>query len=450
MTMSAPTPIQVPADAGPLCELHAVTHAFPQPNGAPLVVLKEVSLKVQPGEVIALLGPSGCGKSTILRILAGLIRPSSGEVRYHGEPLRGLNPGVAIVFQSFALFPWMTVVENIEAVLRAARLPEEQVHERARSAIKMVGLAGFEEAYPRELSGGMKQRVGMARAFSLNPEMLFMDEPFSQVDALTAESLRAEVLDIWSAKDKNPSSILMVSHDIKEVAYMADRIVVLGAHPGVVRTIVENKLPRPRDYRSPQLLQLVDKLHDIITGHEMPDVPEAASSGPPPVEPLPDAGNNEITGLLEYLDARAGKEDLFKLASDTDQEFGNLMNVVKAAEMLDFVDTPKRSVVLSPEGRRFVKADTATQKLLWREQLMKLGLFRQVRTALERDRDKRLPREVILELIVIHLPSEKYERTFDTLVRWARFGDLFAYDEDTEFLSLQEALTGDPSGAAAP
>lgn len=267
-----------------------------------------------------------------------------------------------------------------------------------------------------------------------------MDEPFSQVDALTAESLRSEVLDIWAAKDKNPSSILMVSHDIKEVAFMADRIVVLGAHPGVVRTIVENKLPRPRDYRSPQLLQLVDRLHDIITGHEMPDVPEVPSAGPAPVEPLADAGNNEISGLLEYLEARGGREDLFKIASDTDREFGKLMNVVKAAEMLDLVDTPKRAVVLTPEGHRFVKADTETQKVLWRDQLMKLGLFRQVRSALERDPNKELPKELVLDLIILHLPSEDYERTFHTLVRWARFGDLFAYDEDTERLSLQESL----------
>src|SRR3974390_1004875 len=195
------------ADSPALCELRNVTHSFPQPNGAPLVVLSDVTLQVRPGEVIALLGPSGCGKSTILRILAGLIRPSSGEVRYHGEPVQGLTPGVAIVFQSFALFPWMTVVENVEAVLTAAALPQDKVHERAAAAIKLVGLAGFEEAYPRELSGGMKQRVGMARALSTRPEMLFMDEPFSQVDALTAEALRAEVLDIWAEKAQGMSSI---------------------------------------------------------------------------------------------------------------------------------------------------------------------------------------------------------------------------------------------------
>src|SRR5438552_3942444 len=219
-----------------LCEARHVSHDFVLPNGKPLRVLEDISVAVAPNEVVALLGPSGSGKSTVLRILAGLIKPSHGEVLYHGQPLQGLNPGVAIVFQSFALYPWMTVTENVQAVLRAAAMSRTEVAERAERAIRLVGLAGFEEAYPRELSGGMKQRVGMARALAVNPEILFMDEPFSQVDALTAESLRAEVLDIWSGKERNLSSLLMVSHDIKEVVFMADRIIVLGgAHPAQVR-----------------------------------------------------------------------------------------------------------------------------------------------------------------------------------------------------------------------
>src|SRR5712692_3495639 len=256
-----------------LCEQRGIWHDFTLPNGKPLHVLEDINLVVRPNEVIALLGESGCGKSTILRILAGLIRPTKGEVFYHGQPLHGLNPGVAIVFQSFALYPWKTVTENIQAVLKAAGLPLEEVIQRTERSIRLVGLAGFEEAYPRELSGGMKQRVGMARALSVDPEILLMDEPFSQVDALTAESLRAEVLDIWGTKERNLSSILLVSHDIKEVAYMADRIVILGNNPGRVRTVVSNTLPRPRDYRSQQLMGLVDYLHDIITRNEMPDQP---------------------------------------------------------------------------------------------------------------------------------------------------------------------------------
>src|SRR5438128_4392970 len=273
-----------------LCELREVCHDFAQPNGQMRRVLDDINLTVQGEEVVALLGPSGCGKSTILRILAGLIQPTQGEVLYKGKLLVGLNPGVAIVFQSFALYPWMTVAQNVQLVLEAAHLTPAEIHQRSEKTIRMVGLSGFEEAYPRELSGGMKQRVGMARALAVDPEMLFLDEPFSQVDALTAESLRAEVLDLWSAKDLHLESILMVSHDIKEVAFMADRIVILGANPGRIRTIVDNRLPRPRDYRSADFNRLVDQLHDLITGHELPDVaapvePAKAAA----LEPLPEA-----------------------------------------------------------------------------------------------------------------------------------------------------------------
>jgi NitT/TauT family transport system ATP-binding protein len=421
----------------PLCEIRNVRQDFALPNGAPRTVLEGVDVAVRPGEVVALLGPSGCGKSTILRILAGLIRPTAGEVLYHGEPLTGLNPGVAMVFQSFALYPWMTVTGNIEIVLEAAGLPGAEVKERVASAIRMVGLAGFEGAYPRELSGGMKQRVGMARALSTRPEMLFMDEPFSQVDALTAEALRAEVLDIWAEKSQNTSSILMVSHDIKEVAFMADRIVVLSANPGRVQTVVENKVPRPRDYRSPEVLRLVDQLHDIITGVEMPDPPkEAAPAEHTEFEPLPDASASGLVGLLEYLDARGGREDLFRIAAATNEEFGVIIAIVKAGEMLDFIDTPKRLVVLEPEGERFVRATPDERRTLWRAKLLELRLFKDVR-AMIGEAGGELRKDAVVVLLQREMPHESYERAFTTLVKWARFGDLFAYHEETETLSLQ-------------
>jgi NitT/TauT family transport system ATP-binding protein len=419
-----------------LCEARNVSHDFKLPNGKPIRVLQDVGLTVQADEVVALLGPSGCGKSTILRILAGLIKPTQGEVFYHGEPLHRLNPGAAIVFQSFALYPWMTVRENVEAVLRAAGLAAAAVAERAAATIRLVGLAGFEEAYPRELSGGMKQRVGMARALAVDPEILFMDEPFSQVDALTAESLRAEVLDIWSVEGRNPSAILMVSHDIKEVAFMADRIVILGANPGRVRTVVANALSRPRDYRSPQLLALVDRLHEIITGSELPDAPPAAAPADGVIEPLPDASDSEIVGLLEYLDARGGRQDVFRIAAETHREFGHVIAIVKAAEMLDFVDTPKSVVVLEAAGKRFVQASPEERMALWREHLLKLRLFRDVRDALLREPSRRLDRDFVLETIIMHMPQENYERVFNTFVVWARYGDLFDYDEASGVLSL--------------
>ena len=284
----------------------------------------------------------------------------------------------------------------------------------------------------------MKQRIGMARALSVDPELLFMDEPFSQVDALTAESLRAEVIDIWQTRHRRLSSILMVSHDIKEVVYMADRIVILAANPGRVRTVVENKLPRPRDYKAPAVLALVDQLHDIITKSELPDVP-AAPPGPQPVvyEPLPEVSSSEIVGLLEYLDHRGGREDLFRIAADTNRDFTRVINVVKSAELLNFVDTPKRLVVLEPDGQRFVKAGPEERKALWREQLLKLRLFRDVRDVLAREARHEIDRDFLLETIVLNMPHENYEKTANTFIRWARFGDLFAYDEDTQMISLQ-------------
>jgi NitT/TauT family transport system ATP-binding protein len=420
-----------------LCEARSVSHEFTLPNGQPFLVMDNITLAVKANEVIALLGPSGCGKSTILRILAGLVHPTRGEVLYHDQPLRTLNPGAAIVFQSFALYPWLTVAQNVQIVLKAVHLPPAEVEERTQRVIRLVGLAGFEHAFPRELSGGMKQRVGMARALAGDPEILFMDEPFSHVDALTAESLRAEVVDIWSATDRNPSSILMVSHDIKEVVYMADQIVILSANPGRVRSVVENRLPRPRDYRSREFLALVDRLHDIITGHELPDEPPAPfRPGVPSMEPLPEADASEIVGLLEYLDARGGKEEVFRIATDTNHEFGRIIHIVEAAEMLNFVDTPKRLVILDRAGQEFVKSTTEERQVIWRRELLKLQLFREVYEALRRNPDQQLDQDFVCETIILKIPGENYERTFQTFIRWARFGNLFLYDENTEALSF--------------
>ncbi len=435
MTTAAPTQ---PEPRPVLCEVRGVSHEFALPNHTRLKVLEDVGLTVHASEVVALLGPSGCGKSTILRILAGLIRPTSGEVLYHAAPLVGLNPGAAIVFQSFALMPWMTVAENIEIVLRAAGKGKDEIAARITSVIRTVGLTGFENAYPRELSGGMKQRVGMARAFSLTPEILFMDEPFSQVDALTAQSLRAEVLDIWAAS-KSGSSILMVSHDIGEVAYMADRIVVLAANPGRVRVVVDNRLPRPRDYRSPELLELVDKLRDIITGSYLPDEPVEEFGGAPAAtatyEPLADATVGEIIGLCEYLDAHGKKDDVFRIAQENAQEFGRVITVVKAAEMLDLVDTPKRMVELTKEGVRFVKAPLHERRELWKKQLLCIRLFKDMAEMLDHAPTHAVDRDLVLETIALRFPSEDYEKTFERLIGWGRFGNLFVYDEATEKVS---------------
>jgi NitT/TauT family transport system ATP-binding protein len=416
----------------PLCEARHVSRDFIMPNKRPIRVLEDISVAIGPNEVVALLGPSGCGKSTLVRILAGLIPPTLGEVRYHGETLKGLNPGIAIVFQSFALFPWMTVVENIEVALKAASVPADARSSRAAYAVKVVGLSGFEEAYPRELSGGMKQRVGIARALSVNPEILFMDEPFSQVDALTAEALRADVIDIWRSKDNSLSSVLLVSHDVTEVCYMADRIVVFGTRPGRVRSVIRNDLPHPREYRSPELMALVERLHDVIAGHELPDIP-IPSTVPEAldVEVIPDVSPSEIIGLLEYLQGRPHGEDIFHIATNTRREFGRLIAIVRAAEILDFVDTPGRLVVLKASGQQFVDASQEERKSLWRRQLLTLRLYHEVSDLFMTREKAEIDADEVMELIAAAMPQENYEQVFTSFISWARFGNLYAYDEDT-------------------
>jgi len=421
-----------------LCEARHVSKDFMMPDKRRLRVLDDISLSIGPNEVVALLGPSGCGKSTLLRIMAGLIPPTHGEVRHHGEPVTGMNLGTAIVFQSFALFPWMTIVRNIEVALEATEVAKEELQDRTANAVRLVGLSGFEEAYPRELSGGMKQRVGIARALAVNPEILFMDEPFSQVDSLTAESLRADVIDIWGAKSNNLSSILMVSHDVTEVVYMANRIAVLSAAPGRVRTIVPNDLPRPRDYRSGAFLAMVERLHDVIAGNELPDAAVPSGNGQPlGIEVVPDVSPNEIIGLLEYLEERAGGQDIFQIATATQREFGRLIAIVRAAEILDFADTPGRLVVLTATGREFVKSDQEKRKGLWRKQLLELRLYRRVSDLLAANAAAGLGADEIMEMIASMMPQEDTEQVFASFVSWARFGNLYAYDEGTRKVYLQ-------------
>jgi len=425
-------------DVGPeiLCEARGVSHEFKLPDGRSRSILKQIDLVIHPREVVALLGPSGCGKSTLLRICAGLLLPTAGAVTCRGQPLTGLSPGVAFVFQSFALFPWLTVRQNVEVVLSAAGRPAEAIRRRADEVLAAVGLAPFVDAFPRELSGGMKQRVGIARAVAVEPELLFMDEPFSQVDALTAETMRAEVIDLWSSASHIPSSIVLVSHDIKEVVYMADRVVVLSANPGRILRIVANPLPRPRDYRSESFLRLVDELHDIITGHEMPDLPPSPSTA---FEPLPEASPGEVIGLLEYLDARSGQEDIFRIASETNREFGRVIVVAKACEVLDFVDTPKRLVRLSPDGRGFVAADTAGRRAIWRDKLMEQRFFRDVHALIERQPNRRVNSELLQEIMAMNMPQENLATMFETFVRWARYCDFLIYDAAAEVFVLPEA-----------
>jgi NitT/TauT family transport system ATP-binding protein len=423
-----------------ILELKGIQKSFDRGTGKPLRVLEDINLAIGQGEFVCMIGPSGSGKSTLLRIAAGLIEPSKGQVFSHGQLHEGLLDSLAIVFQQFALYPWMTMEKNVQVVLRAKGLESRDIKERTRSAVKMVGLEGFEEAYPRELSGGMKQRVGLARALSVDPEILFMDEPFSALDALTAEGLRAEVLDIWKDRGRNPSSVLMVSHNISEVVFLADRVVVLSANPGRIRTIVDNPLPRPRDTRSPEYLNLVEQLHDIITNAELPDLPVstvAPAVQEEIVEPLPNNAHvSDMMGLLEFLEAQGGACDLFQVVALTHVPFEKVLPTVKALEMLELVETPKRMVILTPLGREFVQSGMDQRKVIWRRQLLDLKLFRVVKELLEL-REGELSREELFQEISNRLPMEDPELTFENIVHWGRFGELFAYRKDRGVLTFE-------------
>lgn len=426
-------------DTTTILELRGIQKSFDHGTSKPLRVLEDINLTIKTNEVVCLIGPSGCGKSTIMRILAGLIKPTKGQVIYRGHRQDDLNDNIAIVFQNFALFPWMTVEENVETVLQAKKLQPNEIKQRTKHAIQVVGLEGFEEAFPRELSGGMKQRVGLARALSVNPEILFMDEPFSQVDALTAEGLRAEILDIWNDHERNPSSILMVSHDIKEVAFMADRIVVLSANPGRIRVIVKNTLPRPRDTRSQDFLRFMDRLHDIITSTELPDIQVSTMESSVEldiVEPLPGAQYADMLGLLEFLDAHGLTCDLFQVVAHTNVPFEKVLTAVKGLEMLAFVETPKRSVELTPLGQKFVQSGMDERKKIWRKQLLELKLFRVVQELLELHEGE-LSKEELIQEIANRLPMEDPKHTFNVIVAWGRFGELFAYRKERNMLTLE-------------
>ena len=443
----------MPSDPSPICEARNVSVSF-DPSGERLV-LKDVTLAINSGEVVAILGPSGCGKSTLLRALVGLLKPTSGQVLAHGLPLEGIHPGIAIVFQNFALYPWLTVRENVQLALNGLELDPGTAGKRVNRCIDLVGLDGFEEAYPKELSGGMKQRVGIARALARGPELLCMDEPFSALDVFTAESLRSEVYRLWTRGDVGKAngngngssehvggvkSIMMITHIIEEAVFLADRIVVMGTRPGHIRQIVANTIPHPRDYQSPPFQQLVQRLHDIIVSEHLPEQPAAAAGGPAAdawaCEPIPSVNLGEVFGLMEVLRDHGGQMDVFRLDSLTDYDFGHTLAVVKAGEMLDLLDTPKNQVVLTPLGRQFLDADINERKRLLNRQLQTLAVFRYVLQILREAKDHRLPEEIIEEELAFRLPTEDIPRLFTTVVAWGRFAELFGYSPEDQTLYL--------------
>jgi NitT/TauT family transport system ATP-binding protein len=455
---TSPIARPMPGGSSPaICEAQNVSLSYSGSDGR--LTLQDVSLAIQPGEVVAILGPSGCGKSTLLRLLVGLLQPTAGRILAHGQPLRGIHPGIAIVFQNFALYPWLTVRENIHVAVNGLGLSPTEAANRIAKSIDVVGLDGFEEAFPKELSGGMKQRVGFARALCRGPELLCMDEPFSALDVFTAESLRSELYRLWTNHDSDVGrgaiqavkSILIITHNIEEAVFLADRIVVMGARPGHIRQIVANTLPHPREYRSPAFLQLVQRLHDVIVSEHLPEEP-AAPAPPAPgqavepgglaIEPVPAVTLSEVFGVMEIVRDNGGQMDVFRLDGLTDYDFGRTLGVVKAGEMFDFLDTPKNKVVLTELGTKYLDADVNGRKTLLNRQLQQLGLFRFLVQILGEAKDHQLPEDVVQEELVIRLPTEDVERLLHTVINWARYAELFGYEPEHKVLYLDHPVTG--------
>lgn len=433
----------MPTTTPVVCEFKNISKTYIQPSGKEIHILQNINLTVHENEWVAILGPSGCGKSTLLRMLCGLIPVSSGEILHRDRPMNGIHPAAAMIFQSFALYPWLSVYENIEVALRAKSIPEKERVQKIESMISKVGLTGFEEAYPKELSGGMKQRVGIARALVVEPQLLCMDEPFSALDILTAESLRDEIVHLWLDAQTSTQAILMVTHSISEAIAMATRIVVLSSHPGQIRAIVENKLPYPRNPKSSEFSALEDRIHDLITNVFIPDesahepaVRMAGKKPPARLEPLPNIKVEEVIHLIESLDARGGEIDLFDFSEESDQEFGQVVLVAKAAEMLDFVDTPKHQIVLTPIGRTFSGAEHSQRHEIFRQQLSELQTVQFVLGLLQKVDGNALDEEIFEEEFAIRLPNQNPLELFETLINWGRYAELFDYDSRTKKLIL--------------
>ncbi len=428
-----------------LVSMKDVSHEYQLPGGKSLPVLSQIHFTLMGGELVAILGPSGCGKSTLIRMVAGLLTPNHGVVTYRDHPVLGPNPHTSLVFQQFALYPWLTVFQNIEQALIPRGIEPETRRQRVSEVISMIGLDGFEEAYPRELSGGMKQRVGIARALAVSPELLCMDEPFSQVDALTAETLRNEVVNLWQDREKYPQSILLVSHDIHEVAFMANRIIIMAANPGRIQTIIENPLAYPRDPHAPAYQVLVDKLHAILTGLYMPEPAEVGISPTPistgwgdmhAVVPVPLVEVRDVIGLLEAISSRGGNVELFRLTEEIDSTFTSILLATKAAELMGFLVTPEDHLVLTESGKEFVQSPRKMRRQLFRVRLVQLPIIKRLKEMLERSPEHRFSKEILLEELAIQCPLEDPKRLFRILINWGKFAELWSYQSSTSIVSL--------------
>jgi len=445
--VAADTPATV-AQNSAIIRAEKIEKYYAQPSENRIQVISATDLEILPGEILALLGPSGSGKSTMLRMLSGLSTPTSGQVYWHQTPIADAEINVSIVFQSFALFPWLTVLENVEAPLQARGVSPDERRERSMKMLDTVGLDGFEAAYPKELSGGMKQRVGFARALVVEPEVLFMDEPFSALDVLTAENLRSELLELWANKTMPTKAVFLVTHNIEEAVLLADRIVVLGRNPGHIRTDFRVQLPQPRDRKSDPFTQLVDYIYKVLTKPdtapaEAPDQlpgPKVRDQRQMHYQMLPHARPGGMAGLLELLLDKGGRDDIYRLADDLSFEIDDLLPIVDAAQLLGFLKIEEGDAAITESGTEFANSEILRQKELFRHAaLANVLLLRQIRRALLSKSDHTVPEDFFLDMLDEQFSEEECLRQIETAVTWGRYAELFDYDAGRRRFVLPDA-----------
>jgi NitT/TauT family transport system ATP-binding protein len=431
-------------NVAPLLQVKSVRQAFPKPDGSQLLVLDDLNLDLAEGEIVGLLGRSGSGKSTLLRLIAGLARPSGGNISYLGRPVVAPAPGVAMVFQSFALFPWMTVLENVQLGLEALGLPEAEIRRRALSAIDLIGLDGYESAYPRELSGGMRQRVGFARALVVHPNILLMDEPFSALDVLTAETLRTDFLDLWSEGRLPIKGVILVTHNIEEAVLMCDRILVFSTSPGHIVDQIKVDLPQPRNRLDPNFRDLVERIYVVMTAR-----PAASARALAALEKtraigmdavLPRVSANLLSGFIEAVAGAPynGRADLPVIASSLHMEVDDLFPVAESLQLLRLVDIEGGDIQLTDAGKQFAEASIDDRKKLFQKLLLAhVPLATHIRRVLQDRSSHVAPKSRFLDELEDHMDEEAAEQTLRAVIGWGRFAEAFAYDDQSERFSLE-------------
>jgi len=419
-----------------ILETRGLTKNFPMSSGKELPVLEDINIQVHEGEFLSILGPSGAGKSTLLRIMVGLTTPSKGEVLYHGEPLSKANPKIAMVFQSFALFPWLTVLENVELGLKSFGLAENIARGKSIAALDLVGLDGFEDAYPRELSGGMRQRVGIARALVIEPEILFMDEPFSALDILTADNLRGELADLWVKKKLPIKSIIFVTHNIDEAVFLSDRALILSHNPGKIKADISVELPYIRDKNSRDFKYIVDRIFTILTkpAEQIPFLLKKER-----YQFLPHTKVGAIAGLTELVHDKGDRVDISVLASELSMEVDDIFPLIEASVFLDFGEIKEGDFILTDRGKEFSEADTLKKKEIFKEAVLRnIQLINQIIQTLQSTSKHRISETFFTEILENHFTPDEAWQQLETAIDWGRYAEIFAYDYDTGELYLEK------------